>query len=59
MKGGERYGTGVLFQMPEESGDEEPAERYLEEQETSDTWKLSILWNQGFPNWQGLIHLYL
>jgi hypothetical protein len=58
VKGGEIHGTGVLLQMPEKGGDEEPAERYLEKQETSNTWKLSILWNQGLPNWQRLIHLY-
>ena len=45
MKGGEIHGAGILLQMPEESGDEEPAKRHLEEQETSDTRKLSILWN--------------
>jgi hypothetical protein len=58
MKGGEIHGAGVLLQMPEEGGNEEPAERYLEEQKASDTRNLSILWNQGIPNWQGLIHLY-
>jgi hypothetical protein len=45
VKGGEIHGTGVLFQMPEKGGDEESAERYLEEQETSNTWNLSIMWN--------------
>jgi hypothetical protein len=45
--------------MPEKGGDEEPAERYFEEQETSDTRNLSILWNQGIPNWQGLAHYML
>jgi len=45
MKGDEIYGAGILLQMPEESGDKKPAERNIEEQEASDTWKLSILWN--------------
>jgi hypothetical protein len=51
------HGTGVLLQMPEEGGNKEPAERHLEEQEASDTRNLSIMWNQGIPNWQGLIHI--
>jgi hypothetical protein len=45
VKGGEIHGTGVLLQMPKKGGDEEPTERYLEEQETSNTWNLSIMWN--------------
>jgi hypothetical protein len=45
VKGGEINGTGVLLQMPEKGGDEEPAERHLEEQEAGNTWNLSIMWN--------------
>ena len=57
MKGGEIDGASILLQMPEEGGNEEPPERHLEEQEASDTRNLSIMWNQGIPNWQGLIHI--
>ena len=59
MKGGKIHGAGILLQMPEESGDKEPAERHFEEQEASDTRKLSIMRNQGVPNWQGLVHYML
>jgi hypothetical protein len=30
-KGGEIHGAGILLQMPEKSGDEEPAELNIEE----------------------------
>ncbi len=45
MEGGETNGTGVLLQMPDKEGDKEPAERYLEKQETGDAWNLSSLRN--------------
>jgi len=30
MKGGEVHGKGILLQMPEEDGNEEPADRHFE-----------------------------
>jgi len=55
MEGGETHGAGLLLQMPEEGGNQEPPERYLEEQKASNARKLPILRNQGIPNRQGLI----
>jgi hypothetical protein len=59
MKGGDIHGAGVLLQMPEESGNEEPAERHFKKQEASDTRSLPIMWNQGIPNWERLIRQYI
>ena len=55
MEGGVTNGTGVLLQVPEEGGNQEPAERYLEKQEAGDAWNLSSLRNQAIPNRQELI----
>jgi len=40
--------------MSDKEGDQEPAERYFEEQEASDTWDLSSLRYQTIPNRQRL-----
>jgi hypothetical protein len=45
VKGGDAHGAGILLQMPEEDGNEKPAERHSEEQEASDTRNLPFLWN--------------
>jgi len=58
VKGGEIHGAGILLQMPEEDGNEKPAERHSEEQEASDTRNLPILWNKGLSNWQRLVQLH-
>jgi hypothetical protein len=54
VKGGEVHGAGILLQMPEEDGNEEPADGHFEEQEASNTRNLPILWNQDVSNWQRL-----
>jgi len=59
MKGGEPHGAGILLQMSDKEGDQEPAERYLKEQKAGNTRNLSILWNQSIPNRQGVIRLYV
>ena len=58
-KGGEKVGASVLFQMSEEGRNQEPAERYLEEQKAGDAWSLSVLRNQGIPNRQKLAYSLL
>jgi hypothetical protein len=55
MKGGGTNGAGILLQMSDEEGDEEPAERHLKKQETGDAWNLSSLRNQAISNWQELV----
>jgi len=54
-EGGEIHGAGILLQMSDKEGDQEPAERYFEEQKAGDTWDLSSLRYQTIPNRQGLI----